>query len=110
MGLATISDAPRTPEEWAGWSFSHQASHVDIQRVIFAAYSIETPLYALDPFNQASTWTWQNQAQHTAIAKALGYKGFDLTTVDWQDRDSVVDWVSRHAEEHQIASRILGLA
>ena len=50
MGLSTIGTPFSTPEEVAGFSFSHQANHVDIQRVIFNKFNTNIALYALDPF------------------------------------------------------------
>ena len=110
MALASFFETPQSVEEMAMWSFAHQASHVDLQRVILAKKNVNIPLYALDPFRTTSEWVYQNQVQHTAMAEALGYKGYDLTSVDWQDGDSVVQWMNAHFEEHQIASQLMGLS
>lgn len=107
--LAAFMETPRTPEDVAAWSFGHQVAHVDIQRVLFTQRNVQVPLFALDPLRPSMDWVYQNQEQHSGMAKALGYKGYDLTAIDWQDPESVVQWMALHFEEHQIAAQILGL-
>ena len=110
MGLATIGTPFSTPDELAGWSFSHQANHVDIQRVIFNKFNTNIALYALDPFQPTGVWLYQNQLQHDAIAKALKLPTVNVTNVDWQDEQSVAEWLTLHFDLHQQASQALGLA
>jgi hypothetical protein len=110
MGLATIGTPFSTPDELAGWSFSHQANHVDLQRVIFNKYGTNISLYALDPFRPTMDWVYQNQVQHDAIAKVLNLQTVNLTNVDWQDEQSVAQWLELHFDQHQLASTALGLA
>lgn len=110
MGLATIGRPFSTPEELAEFAFSHQASHVDMQRVLATTKGTSIPLYALDPFQPTMAWIYQNQVQHTAIAKALGFQDVNLTNVDWQDEQSVAEWLELHFAAHQQASQALGLA
>jgi hypothetical protein len=110
MGLATIGMPFDTPEELASWSFSHEASHVDLQRVIFNKHGTNIALYALDPFQPTGTWLYQNQIQHDAIAKVLNLQTVNLTNVDWQDEQSVAQWINLHFDAHQQASTALGLA
>ena len=111
MGLASLSFAPQTPSEFSDWSFSNQASHRDIARVIFQTLKINISDYVLDPFDPENlgNWTYLHQDVHNQMWKAVGGSGYDLTGIDWQDPQLVQNWVAAHADEHQRISTFLGL-
>ena len=47
MGLASLAFVPSSPAEFAAWSFSNQASHRDIARVIFQNQTVGVAISSL---------------------------------------------------------------
>jgi hypothetical protein len=111
MGLATLAFVPQTPADFQRWSFSNQASHRDIARVIFQKYGTNVADYQLDPFDPENpgNWAWLHQDMHNQMWQAVNGSGYDLTGIDWQDPLVVQNWISAHQDEHQRISAFLGL-
>lgn len=109
--LATLFIIPQTPEEFSIWSFTHAAHHRDINRVIFQRGGGRLDEYVLDPFNpqDMGNWPYLHQTMHDQMNAALGLAGYDLTEIDWEDRDRTVDWVIHNGNLHYQAGAILGL-
>jgi len=109
--LATLFRIPQTPEEFSLWSFAHAAHHRDIIRLIFQTQSKRLDEYVLDPLNPVDmgNWPYLHQTMHQQMDTVLGIKGFDLSTIDWQDADLMSGWFNQHANEHYQAGAILKL-
>ncbi len=65
MSVANLQNVPRTPEQFAIFSFANQTSHLLITRAIFNKLGIVVPLPALDPIPQFALLTWGEQ--HAAL-------------------------------------------
>lgn len=119
MGLANLAFIPDTPADFQRWSFSNQASHRDIIRVIEQNQVAMTPGFMLTPVNEylidpfdpenLGNWPYLHQVMHNQMWAAAGGSGYDLTGIDWQDPEVVQNWISAHADEHQRISAFLGL-
>ena len=109
MSLTTISVAPETNEDAAAFSFAHMRSHQDIVRVIFQNYSVNLTVFSLDPADLTSTWVLNHQTMHNQMNQVLGIQGQNLTLVDWNDSESVLEWVNDNFSEHQQACQKLNL-
>lgn len=112
MSLAEISTPPHDADSLASWSFAHMAAHRDINRRIFETKNQSLPLFALDPIDPANTEAWllQHAEMHNAQNQALNIQGYNLLSLDWQDQDSVLSWITQNYDEHQRACQILGIA
>jgi len=109
MAIAALFNIPGTPEEWAQWSFCNAAQHRDENRVIFQTLGKELPEYVLDPFDPQNPGVWfdQHQIMHKNTDALLGISGFDLTDVDFNDKNQLAGWIYLHANEHFQAGNIL---
>ena len=112
--VATLFETPTTPALFALWSSVHVAHHRDINRVIYQVYKLALPEYMLDPLNPLdetalNNWLYVHQAMHQNQDQVLGIAGYDLSDVDWTDRESLAFWTQQHANEHYQAANILGI-
>ena len=111
MTVPALYQNPRTSEEMAVWSFSHQAHHRDIARLVFEVYGTRLDEFVLDPFDprEEESWLVAHQIMHNQMDAVLGIPGFVLSNVDWNDPDQLRMWLSRHGNEHYIAGTILNI-
>jgi hypothetical protein len=121
MSLATLTFVPDTPVDFQRWSFSNQASHRDIIRVIKQNQVAMTPGFTLTPVNEylidpfdpdnLGNWPYLHQVMHNQMFQAAGLPAsYDLTGIDWQDPQVVQNWISAHADDHNRISAFLGLS
>ena len=112
MSMLTISEVPESELDLANWSFSHSAHHRDIIRRIFETKQKNLAEYALDPFdpNQMLVWLEQHQQMHNDMNRALGVGGYDLSEVDWNNKDQLQSWILAHFDEHVRVGQIIGLS
>lgn len=111
MGLALIENVPESPASQAEWSFSHQAHHFDVNRLIYQKYGIAVPIYILDPFDPLNPgqWFYQHQTIHQDIDAILGISGYDLLDVDWRDPGQREVWINLNFNEHFQWNQSLGV-
>jgi hypothetical protein len=111
MTVPALYQNPTTADEMAVWSFSHQAHHRDIARVVFDVYGVRLDEFVLDPFDpqEEEGWLVTHQIMHSQMDQILGIPGFVLSNVDWNDPDQLKMWLSRHGNEHYIAGTILNI-
>ena len=109
--IAALYNVPSTEDELHTWAFAHAAHHRDINRVIFETLNVFLPEYVLDPINPKDTGVWEDQHQimHTNMDIILGIQGFDLSQVDFTDKDSLAGWIQLNSNEHYQASNTLGI-
>ena len=110
-GIANIFNVPGNEAELASWASAHMTHHRDINRAIFEQTGISLPEYVLDPIDPQDTGTWeaQHQVMHTNMDIVLGIDGFDLSEVDFTDKDSLAGWIALNSNEHYIAANTLGI-
>ena len=114
MALAALLNLPLTPAQVPPWSFCHAANHTDIIRVIFDTAGVNLSAFILDPFNpfdpvSLEVWLANHQITHQQMNAVLGISGYDLSDVDWQDQESLFEWLQANFQEHLQASTALGL-
>ncbi len=112
MAIAALFNIPGTPEEYAEWAFAHSVHHLDVNNRIYDTRQIALPFYLLDPFdpkdpNSAEAWAYNHELMHQNQNQVLGIDGFDLSTVDWSNRNQVAAWIQLNANEHYQAATIL---
>lgn len=108
MSVAAIFNVPSNQAEFNDWSFCHSDHHTNVAAKL-RTVGIVVPTYILDPINPADTGTWEYQHQliHDAIDQVLGIQGFDLSDINWQDRNEFAGWIFLNANEHYQMAAIL---
>lgn len=114
MPLAEIQNVPSTEAEIAAWSFANSANHVDVIRRIYETQNgKQLTSYFIDNFDPktlgSTGWLYLHAIMHQQMDAALNIQPADLSTLDWQDPDSVANWFNLHTNEHQQASSLLGI-
>ena len=111
MTVANIYQNPKTWEEFATWSFAHQAHHRDIARVIFELTGTRLDQFVLDPFNpnEEEGWLVTHQIMHQQMDDILGISGYVLSNVEWDDPEALAVWLRHHGDEHYQASQLLNV-
>lgn len=109
MSLAALQNYPSTPTEFVVWSFAHQAHHRDIIRRITELHSENLTSFVLDPFdpNDMGGWIEHHRIMHEQMDTLLKIPSYDLTGLDWSDREATADWLQKNYYEHSIASQLL---
>ena len=109
--LVALLNVPRTPEEWAIWSFAHQQSHLAIAQAIAASGGATLASYQLDPIppDDERGWLERNQESHNDMNEAIGTQSSDLLDTDLSDDRQLQSWVYLHFLEHQTAEQRLGI-
>lgn len=112
MSLANIFNIPSAPQQFEAWSFSHQANHRDIIRVIYKDYGLILDEYAIDPINLADPKGFldNHQQLHNQFNAVLGLSGFDLSDVNFEETEQLAVWIDLNARNHRAACDILGLS
>ena len=110
-GIANIFNVPATEAELASWASAHMSHHRDVNRRIFELTGIALPEFVLDPIDPRDTHVWeaQHQIMHTNMDTILDISGFDLSEVDFTNRDALTGWITLNANEHYIAANVLGI-
>lgn len=111
MGLANLANVPRSPQEFAVFSFSNQDEHFKVAQAIQNREGINIPTYPVDPinFDALGIWLQNHQQMHNNVNSVLGTPGVDLTEVDFRNEAQVESWSFLHFTEHQNWARILGI-
>ena len=107
--VASLYNVPSTQDELNTWAFAHAAHHHDIIRTIFQKYGLMLSEYVLDPFdiNAPDNWIYQHQTMHQDFDAILGIDGFDLTDVQFEDKNQLAGWIYLNSQEHYQAAAIL---
>lgn len=110
--LVALLNVPRSPADWAQWSFAHKQSHLAIASAIAARNSTQPPAeYQLDPIpeNDVPGWLTRNQQAHNDMNGAIGAQSSDLQDIDLKDEKQRASWIYSHFLEHQTAEQALGV-
>lgn len=86
------------------WSANHQRDHFLIAYTIQQKYSgTSVILLPIDPVPvqlDLLTWSMNHQTMHNEMDNVTGVQGFDLSSVNFQQRDQLLIWINLHAWEH----------
>lgn len=111
MALSTLYNVPNSLNDLNVFSFTNMNEHEKIAAALLSQYSVAVPLYPLDPipFFDMGAWLEQHQILHNIMNATLGTNSDDLTTVNFNDKNQLAEWIWLHAQEHYQAAGKLGL-
>lgn len=117
--VPNLLNIPDTPRQLNTFSWNNQTHHIDVYNAIFRQTTPTsgfgqghiTTLYTLDPIPtfDIKSWLWRHQDMHNSVNAALGINGFDLTDMDFQNRQSLQAWIFNHYAEHYQWANKLGV-
>ena len=103
---ALLFNTPHDPATLAEFSSIHQADHFDIAGQVVQKLGIRTMIMQpLDPIPlehglDLLTWLMNHQFVHNEVNGYLGLTGYDLTGVDFRNRQELEIWIRYNALEH----------
>ena len=103
---ALLFNTPHDAGTLKEFSAIHQADHFEITREVFEKLSIATIIQQpLDPIPvelglDLLTWLMNHQFLHNEVNGYLGLPGYDLTGVDFRNREQLLIWTRYNALEH----------
>ena len=107
----TLYNTPFDEGSLLDWSATHQQDHFLIAYQIFQLFSgTEIVLLPIDPVPiqlDMLTWSSNHQTMHNEMDNVAGVQGFDLTAVNFGQRDQLLIWINLHAWEHYRVWNIL---
>lgn len=108
-GVAGLYNVPSDDAELKQWATLHQMHHRDINAAIYRLTKIALPEYILDPIDVNDTGNWEDNHQnmHQLQDFLLGITGYDLSEVDWKNKNITAGWIYLNALEHKQAADIL---
>jgi hypothetical protein len=111
MSIGLLQTYPRTPDDFAVWSFGHAAHHRDILRRIFETKGKNLQEFVLDPFDPSDMGGWvdQHRIMHEQMDSVLNIQSNDLSYLDWSDQENTAQWLQSNFVEHSIAASQLGI-
>ena len=111
MAFPSLFNLPSSEESFLRFTFENSEHHRAITQATLAQHSVTLPTYILDPVYRHAmpTWLLHHQLMHNAMNNVLNLIGNDLTTVDFNDKEQLSNWIELHAEEHRAAAMALRL-
>jgi hypothetical protein len=93
------------------FSFANQDQHRLIVMQSHVQKNITLTDYPLDPIVPygLAQWFQLHQQAHNDMSNALNVSNFDISDVDFRDRDQLQAWLWLHFTMHQEAAQLLGL-
>lgn len=109
--IAGVFNVPGSDEELYQWLTAHAEHHRDINRRIFELFHANLNEFILDPMdpNDNQVWQAQHQVMHQQMDAVLGINGFDLSEVNFNNKDLLTGWIFLNSSEHFQAANILGI-
>lgn len=99
-----LYNSPADEASLLEWSANHQREHLLIAYTIQQKYSgTQTIVLPIDPVPvqfDMLTWAQNHQTMHNEMDNVTGVQGFDLSSVNFQERDQLLIWINLHAWEH----------
>lgn len=110
MGLAQILYPPPTKQGLEEWFLAHARQHDAIVDALKETRGIILPAISLYPVNEGDMddWLQRHQEAHTAMNRAVGVSGTDLTGLDLKHRDRSDVWFFQHFLQHQGVAQLCG--
>lgn len=113
MSLATLLTPPdiNNSGSLSEFSFSNQDEHRKIALAVQAQKNLQLVIYPLDPIEPygIEQWFQLHQQAHNDMSNALNIANFDISEVDFKNRDQLQAWLWLHFTMHQEAAQMLGL-
>lgn len=111
MSVPDLANVPTTTEQLAWFSFAHADLHVRTNTYIRGAFGILLPSYILDPIDTSrnSAWDDNHLIMHNNTDAILGVSGYDISEVDWSDRESIPGWIWLHYQLHYAEAQASGV-
>lgn len=93
------------------FSYNNQTHHINVQDAIYKKFTVNLPLYPIDPIPEFDfvTWLQTHQSMHSDVNGILNVQGQDISAVDPTKPEDVEVWSYQHAQEHYRWSVILGV-
>lgn len=87
------------------WATSHRYDHRAILDAIQTQYGLILPEYQIDPmvFTNDSQFLLWNQQMHSDMNAVLGLSGSDISSIDFNDKSQIQNWLFTHYQEHNAA-------
>ena len=110
--IAALFNVPEGREELDAWASAHARHHVDINRYIYQRTGLSLPEFVLEPINPDDTAGWDEHhvIMHQNQDALLGIEGYDLSGVDFNDKDNLTAWIQLNAIEHREAEDLLRIS
>jgi hypothetical protein len=93
------------------WSSIHQKDHFviasEIQRKMSGTTVILLPIDPIPLQLDILSWSMFHQTMHNEMDNVVGVAGFDLTSVNFTQREQLEIWINLHAWEHYRVSQVL---
>jgi len=111
-----LYNPPNDEGTWLTWGAVHQSDHFSLATATTALVNAVVPILPIDPvllpprFPGSLTLGWlvNHQAIHDALSAALGIGNFDLSFVNFGDKESVAVWIQYNAYIHQATAAAIG--
>lgn len=100
---ALLYNAPHDLASLAEYSAIHQADHFQITGQMFEKLGVTINMPPLDPIPfqiDLLTWLQNHQFVHNEVNGYLNLPGYDLTGVDFRNREQFAIWSRYNALEH----------
>jgi hypothetical protein len=111
---ALLFNAPYDPGTLAEYGSVHQFDHFEIIRELFQKLGVTAEIPPIDPIPvefqlDMLTWLMNHQFLHNQANGLLGLSGFDLTSVDFRNREQLLIWTRYNALEHYNMTQALAV-
>jgi hypothetical protein len=109
---ALLFNAPHDFGSLAEYSAIHQADHFEITAQVFSKVGVSIKMQPLDPIPiqfDLLTWLQNHQFVHNEVNAYLNLPGFDLTGVDFRQREQFDIWARYNALEHYNMTQALAV-
>lgn len=109
--LANIVAPPDGQNGWETFWFNNWIDHQQIQQAILAQSGVDQVIYVIDPWtnSDANGILQRHQQYHNDMNEALNLGGQDLSTIDFNNAESLKSWLQQHFTEHQSARAALNI-
>ena len=112
MSLPALYTAPQSADDWDAWSFNHAAIHYDLVQAATMQKNVTgLQTFMLHPISDddVGMWLYWHQTMHNQLNSVLKTSGYNLLQVDFEDPDSVSEWLYLNGDEHARFNAILGV-
>lgn len=105
------------PDDDAGlgaWLIGHYREHLILaQKCLALSPSVIVPNYDILAWRKETElikqWLQSHESIHQVLRSACNVTGSDLSLVDFNDSEEILDWMGDHATEHQNFRTVLGV-
>lgn len=111
MTVLNLMNVPQTEPDFAAWSFANQDHHNRVTDFIQNSTGAPVTVRQVDPIAlfDFQDWLQRHQQWHNDINAALGLAGFDLSDLDYKNKQQLEAWIRLHSQEHINWSTVSGV-